>query len=339
MKIELAHDSIARKVYERASTNDRMRLRVQNLVRVKHQLFETDHTYLTRDEVRFIRPFENQLQLSQSERTFLLRSKFIARKQEISIVVLTFLFIVLLVGSLLYYRHNSIVVAEQNKQLTEQEAELENAYTELKVGYEELRLKDSVEQALLDQINQDELVIRMTTQELQEALTQLQRVNKELKKSKHALEQERDGLKKDKRVLTQQLTQQTRIVERIDRVEREAKETKAALSAVEQSQKLSQRAQTILQSRDVPTEAQYKEAFQLARHAWELSPKNSQAMDVLSIIGNQKLRPIGGGGFLDGERPKITYTHSRIQQIISSIDRRFQYGKLSEAEAKRLLRR
>lgn len=339
MKIELAHDSIARKVYERASATDRVRLRVLNLIRLKHQLFETEHNYLTRDEVRAIRPFESQLQLNPAERNFLIRSKIMARKQEIGFLILTLCSIIILAFFLLYYRHSSIIVAEKNLQLQEQDDQLRMQNANLIDQYEELRIKDSIQNTLLDRIDDGQQIIRMTNQELQEALTKLRRANKALEESnealaesKKALERERDKLKEDKRDLTRELTRQVNIV-------RQVEEVKAELTAVEQSQKLSQRAQAILQNRETPTDRQYKEAFQLARYAWELSPKNSQAMDVLNTISNQKQERSGSGGFLEGDRPRITYTRSKIEDIIDDLDRRYQYGKLPESEAKRLLRR
>lgn len=348
LKIELAHDSIARKVYERASASDRMRLRVLNLIRVKHQLFETEQhevnlswfnrwfkktdNYLTKEEVKTVRSFEHQLQLSTSERAFLMRSRLMARRREILVLFSIGLFIVFLIATLVYYVNTKNLLEQQNIQLADQDKELIETNISLITQNEKLRLKDSISNALEDRLEDNAQIIRMTNEELQDALTRLRIANKALEESKLDLEKERDKLKEDKRDLTQQLSRHVHIV-------REVEQTKAELTALEQSQKLSQRAQTVLQSRGNPSESQYKQAFRLARHAWELSPKNSQAMDILNMIGNDKLGRRSNGGFLEGDRPKITYTRSKIQQIINNVDRKYSYGQLSEDEVRRALRR
>lgn len=325
-----------------------MRLRVLNLIRVKHQLFETEQhevtlswfnrwfkktdNYLTKEEVKTVLSFENQLQLSNSERAFLIRSHWMTRRREIAVLFGMGFFILFLMGALLYYIHTKNLLEQQNIQLADQDEALHETNLSLFAQNEELRLKDSIRNSLEDRLEDNAQIIRMTNEELQDALTKLRIANKALGESKLALEKERDKLKEDKRDLTQQLSRQVRIV-------REGEQTKAKLTALEQSQKLSQRAQKILQSRTNPSESQYKQAFRLARHAWKLSPKNSQAMDILNAIGNAKLGNRINGGFLQGDRPKVTYTRSKIQQIIDSIDRKYHYGQLSEDEVRRVLHR
>ena len=255
-----------------------------------------------------------------------------ARKQELTILGLIFVAILILIGISLYYWDSRNTVAKKNALLEQQDNELRTINNHLASQNEELRVKDSIHVSLRNRIDNDEQIIRMTTQELQDVLTQLRLANQKLEKSKSDLEVERDKLKEDKRDLTQQLSKQVTIA-------REAEVAKAAVTALEQSQKLSQRAQAILNVRAEPTERQYKEAFQLARHAWELSPRNSQAMDVLNAINNEKMRSSNNGGFLSNDRPRITYTRSKIQRMIEDIDRKYQYGRLSDAEIKRLLRR
>lgn len=87
MKIELSHDTLAKTVYERASANDRMRLRVLNLVKVKYQLYEVDHALLTSDEVKAIAPFEDELILTPEEQIFLRNSKIRAYRLLITFII------------------------------------------------------------------------------------------------------------------------------------------------------------------------------------------------------------------------------------------------------------
>jgi hypothetical protein len=168
----------------------------------------------------------------------------------------------------------------------------------------------------------------MTNKELQDALNELNALNQELAKSKQRVERERDGLKTDKEVLTERLRSQINQQDAI---------IKEKLSSVETSQKLSQRAHLILDSSEKPTDAQYKEAFQLARYAWGMSRTNSQAMDVLNQINNNKLK-VRSSGFLGKNRPKNTYTYKQVEDIIKKVDQKYKYGELSSEQAKKVLR-
>jgi hypothetical protein len=189
----------------------------------------------------------------------------------------------------------------------------------LEIQFEELRLKDSIHESLTERIGNDQEIIKMTNEELQDALNELNVLNKRLAESKQRVEKERDGLKTEKRTLTERLNNQDEII-------------KKKLSAVEQSQKLSQRAHTILNSSQNPTDAQYKKAFQLASYAWEMSNSNSQAMDVLNQINNKKMKATSSG-FLSEDRPTYTYTYRQIERMIKKVDEKHKYGKLSLKQA------
>lgn len=339
MKIELSHDTLAKTVYERASASDRMRLHVLSLVRVKYQLHNSKdkNTLLTSSDVKAILPYEAELNLTPEEKTFLDESKTKVRREAnknlwifiISAGIGTFIVVGTLLWFLNYFVTNNNKLEESNKLYQESEWALEEANKDLASKLAELKTKDSMHTVLLEEIGKGEQIINMTNRELQEALTELKVANEALAASKKALEQERDKLKQDKQGLREELTKQVKIANEVYR-------TRAKLSAIEKSQKLSQRAHNILQDKSL-SDKDYQEAFQLARYAWGLSKNNSQAMDVLNTIGNEKLNR-SNGGFLGSERPKNTYTHSTIEQIIQKVDARHNYGKLSENEVNRLLR-
>ena len=332
MKIEISHDTLAKTVYDKASTEDRMRLMVGNLLKAKHQLFDEEQVYLNSDELKSIAPFERQLDLTEEEKGFLSTSKMRARANLIwggIVFVLTGAIIMAtLLWFVLYYRNNNIKMEQVNNELTVSQDSLKNVNNSLGIKFEELRVKDSIHESLTERIGNDQEIIKMTNKELQDALNELQILNKRLEESKRRVERERDGLKTDKQALTKRLKAQ--ISERDEII-------KEKLSAVEQSQKFSQQAHTLLSSNDKPTDAQYKKAFQLARYAWGMSKSNSQAMDVLNQINNSKMKSTSSG-FLGKNRPKNTYTYRQVEDIIKKIDRKYKYGELSSDQAKRILR-
>lgn len=332
LKIEISHDTLAKTVYDKASAEDRMRLMVLNLVKAKYQLFDQEHVYLSSDELKSIAPFERQLDLTDGEKTFVTRSRMRAQSKLI-LGVVTFLAVgTIIMGTLLwfvvYYRSNNIKMEQVNDKLTASQDSLKSANTSLGIRFEELRVKDSIHESLTERIGNDQEIIKMTNKELQDALNELSILNQKLEESKRRIEQERDGLKTDKQTLTERLKKQINTQDEI---------IKEKLSVVEKSQQFSQRANTILSKNEKPTDEDYKEAFQLARYAWEMSKSNSQAMDVLNKIRNEKLKSTNGG-FLSRNRPANTYTYRQIEDIIKKVDQKYKYGKLSNTEARRILR-
>jgi len=332
LKIEISHDTLAKTVYDKASAEDRMRLMVGNLFKVKYRLFKEEHVYLTSEELKSIAPFEQQLDLTSDEKSFLSSSRIRARSQLIIGVVIFLvvgtIIMITLGGFAYYYKNTNDKMERVHSKLMVSKDSVNTVNNSLKIKFEELRLKDSIQESLTERIGNDQEIIKMTNEELQKALTKLNILNQKLEKSKQRVEQERDGLKTEKKSLTErlrvQINQQDAII-------------KEKLSVVDQSQKLSQTAHSILNSSANPTDAEYKEAFQLARYAWEMSKSNSQAMDVLNQINNSKLKSTNGG-FLGKERPENTYTFRQIENIINKVDQKYRYGKLSSKAAKKVLR-
>jgi hypothetical protein len=327
MKVEISHDTLAKTVFEKVSAEDRMRLRVANLIKAKFLFHQEKNTFLTADELKFIAPFESQLTLSDEESRFITRSKILARKQSIALVTVIFISVAILVWFMMGYRNANKKLIISNTTLEEKQDSLAIALDDIIAKNQDLMKKDSISRALRERIRDDQGIINMTTKELQEALNDLRVANLELEKNKKELEKERDILRLDKRDLTAKLRTKSADNEKI----------RSALSVVGRSQKLSQTAQEILNSEEKANDKEYKEAFRLARAAWEMSKGNSQAMDVLNRINNEKMNNTNGG-FLNKTRPRYTYTYRKIEGIIRSIDSKHSYGKLSKSEINRLLR-
>lgn len=332
MKIEISHDTLAKTVYDKASAEDRMRLMVGNLFKAKYRLFKEEHVYLTSEELKSIAPFEQQLDLTSDEKYFLSSSRIRARSQLIigvGIFLLVGTIIMITLGWFVYYYKNTNDKLELvHRKLTVSKDSVNTVNDFLEIKFEELRVKDSIHESLTERIGNHEEIIQMTNKELQDALNELNILNAELAESKRRVERERDGLKTDTKVLAERLKTQ---IDNQDAI------IKKRLSTVEQSQKLSQRAHIILESSENPTAAQYKEAFQLASYAWEMSNSNSQAMDVLNQINNKKMKATSSG-FLSEDRPTNTYSYPQIKRMIKKVDEKHKYGKLSSKQVQEVLR-
>lgn len=332
MKIEISHDTLAKTVYDKASAEDRMRLMVGNLFKAKYRLFKEEHVYLTADELKSIAPFEQQLDLTNSEKSFLSSSRIRARSKFIIGFAVFFaigtMIMVTLGGFAYYYKSTNDRLELVHRKLMVSKDSVNTVNNFLEIKFEELRVKDSIHESLTERIGNHEEIIQMTNKELQDALNELNILNAELAESKRRVERERDGLKTDTKVLAKRLKTQ---IDNQDAI------IKKRLSTVEQSQKLSQRAHRILESSENPTAAQYKEAFQLARHAWGMSKSNSQAMDVLNQINNKKMKATNSG-FLSEDRPTSTYSYPQIERIIKKIEEKHKYEKLSSKQVQEVLK-
>jgi len=188
LKIEISHDTLAKTVYDKASTEDRMRLMVGNLLKAKYQLFKEKHVYLTSDELKSIAPFERQLDLTTDEKSFLTSSKIRAQSKFIGGGIIFVLTGAIIMGTLLwfamYYKNNNIAKELANAELLISQDSLNNVNNSLGIKFEELRIKDSIHESLTERIGNDQEIIKMTNKELQDALNELNFLNKKLAESK-----------------------------------------------------------------------------------------------------------------------------------------------------------
>lgn len=320
MKVEIVHDTLAKTVYEKVSMEDRMRLHVINLIKTKYILFQEKHTYLSADDLKVIAPYEDRLTVTKEERSFINESQRETKKQErwITIIVVTVI-LTIIIGLFLWgkwYKAKNIEIKHTNELLLLKQDSLNQANIAIKDQYDILRYQDSIRLELSNKLDNRDNIISMTNKELQAALNALRVANQQLAAKQAELEAERNKLRDDKKNLKEQLKDHDAI--------------KRKLSVAEKSQELSQKANQILQASSKPTEGDYKEAFLLARAAWEMSKNNSQAMDVLNDLYNKRIQRSDGGGFLSDTTPKYTYTHRKIEAYIRKIDQKYRYGKLSE---------
>ena len=77
MKIEITHDIIAKKVFEKGTEQEKAFLRANRLVKERRAAFNDTKTLLTERELEFIEPQETELKatLSEAEWQFVRRSK------------------------------------------------------------------------------------------------------------------------------------------------------------------------------------------------------------------------------------------------------------------------
>ena len=136
MKIELSHDILAQKVYERVSLEDKRLREVERLVRERYAFYQGEPK-LTSEEVEFIYPYLKRVEVTEAERTFVEQSKRKAATRRIRRIATLGLIMLLLlvVGSvtvfLLQANRYGQEVEAQNREIARQKADLEVAYAQL----------------------------------------------------------------------------------------------------------------------------------------------------------------------------------------------------------------
>lgn len=277
MKIEIAHDTLARKVYERASADDKMRLKVSTFLRTRYAEYLERKILLSVADLNYIEPYEKELQAlletSEPEKwQFVKRSK--QRKyiwRGVTAAIITGIVITLATlwrGA----ESQSAMLAIQRDKLETQKDSLKN-------------LTDSLEKSrqrgaeLLKNlgVKEGELSDAMTA--LQHHKDSIERVNRELKKAMSDLEVAQKELQAKKEA---ELLVIRREKDEANRKRQEAEDKTAKLqkqsTVIERSYVLSAKAAELLES------GKRAEAFRAAAEAWEIKPDNEQAAAILNRI-------------------------------------------------------
>lgn len=101
MKIEIVHDTLARRVYEKSSAEDKMRLKIANFIAQRYQYYldSNKRSLLKREDLNYIEHYVGAISLSDDELLFIKKSKnAIKRRWIINGMIIA----AILLGSLIY---------------------------------------------------------------------------------------------------------------------------------------------------------------------------------------------------------------------------------------------
>lgn len=71
MRIELAHDLLAKKIHEKASQEDRKLLEIRQFIQQRFKHFDKNHVLLAREDLSYIKPFLSKISLKKHEIRFI----------------------------------------------------------------------------------------------------------------------------------------------------------------------------------------------------------------------------------------------------------------------------
>ena len=144
MKIELSHDILARKIYDKSSAEDKLVLKIENLIREDYQRFVDRKILMGAEDYEYIAPFLSSLNLLEEEKEFIRKSKRVLdqKQRRRNILIIAVIAILALLGAWATYQQS---VAEEHEIEAIKQAELakqEKRAAELaRAEAEELRKK------------------------------------------------------------------------------------------------------------------------------------------------------------------------------------------------------
>lgn len=83
-KVNLSHDTIAKVVYEKASAEERQRLKIERFVKQRYeQHLETD-ALLSESEIHYVEAFFDRIDITEAQKYFLERSERVNRRKDLA---------------------------------------------------------------------------------------------------------------------------------------------------------------------------------------------------------------------------------------------------------------
>lgn len=75
MKVELAHDILAKKVYEKASSEDKMILKIEQLIARNYERYQERNILMSSEDMEYIAPFLSLVTITPEEKAFVKKSQ------------------------------------------------------------------------------------------------------------------------------------------------------------------------------------------------------------------------------------------------------------------------
>jgi len=159
MKVELAHDILAQKVYERVSTDQKRIREVERLIKQRFQFLQGEPK-LSSEEVDYIRPYLSKVHITEEEKAFVEKSwrrQNAQRIRRLLIWIIVLLLFLILLGGGIFLKQ----ALDHGKEMAAARDSIEQAYDTLQVKNFELdearkRAEDNADEAKRNQKKAEE---------------------------------------------------------------------------------------------------------------------------------------------------------------------------------------
>lgn len=287
MKIEIAHDALARKVYERASAEDKMRLKITTFIKMRYANYvergKDRRQFLPAIDLSYVKDYKKHSSLTQEEISFIsnseksIKDNRIMRYSVYSAVLLILL--ILLIYNIIarnISEQKTIALEESNRAFIAEKKRGEELLRNLVLVEGELTEKEKVLAQALEKVKATAKALEEALEKEKASAKELERALMDLKKANEKL-----ALQTKKELAEAQANQK--------KAEREYTQLKTTvdtkIQTIENSYTLSTQAVQKMEQKDKAT------AFKLAAEAWENNPNNKQAVETL-----KKIHQSEGGG-------------------------------------------
>lgn len=323
MKIELSHDILAKNIYDRASAEDKMLLKVANFVKGRYQFYLESKSLLTGEDINYVSPYLKKIEMSKEEAAFVMRSKRVRRARWVVFLATGFV-VTIIFASLFVWAERSREFAQTQRDRAENQAiELERKEDSLKLKIDELHKKEEERQKAVKKFEETDAALSASREELDKAYKELKMKNEQLEAKQKSLEaalaNEQNLRANDKKIQSELKA----LYGKLEATNAKLEVANAKLAEDEkkaQSRALSARALFVLRQNN-----NVKLAAQLASESYLLDKTNKEACGVLAELSGK------GSDYFQRYAPPGSY-----EEMIEKLKK--NYGKLNETEKNKYLK-
>jgi hypothetical protein len=275
MKIEIAHDALAKRVFEKASSEDKMRLKAKGFIEERYNDFINPkrRVLLRVSDLNYIEPYLKSLaqDLTPEVADFIKRSQNRRFWVRVSAVFLILAAFGVLFGTL-------IKVNSTKEHFATLSYSLQKTKDSLNIKNDNLRRLVDSNDSLFRTLNINKDSLRKIEAQRNQLVLDLKKANDDLSQALENLEQANKNLAAKNKELD---AKNKDLDAKKQNVERELISVKNEKLNIGKAQKLCQDAY------DFQKKGKTAEAFKAAAEAWQLDPNNSIAVDILRKINSE----------------------------------------------------
>jgi len=267
VKIEIAHDTLARRIFDKVSAEDKMRRRVVLFLQDRQQYYLQTRRLLDRNDLHYVEPYLESIKgdLSEEVLKFVQRSQARRTRQKAYLVLFVLVAMAILGFGAVYENSNKNRIAAINVELEGKTREVEHAKDSLAN-----LIKKNEELFQSNKINLDSFL--KAQKQRDEAVRALRAEQQRLVETNQKLEKK-----------TRELEQAYKKLEELNKKIQE--ESRKQLADAKQDKMNSVRVGDLTQKAyEAYNRGQKEQAFQYAADAWKLDKNNVIAVDILRRI-------------------------------------------------------
>ncbi len=102
MKIEIVHDSLAKKIYQLASNEDKMLIKINTFIQNRHLYYEETQTLLSKRDLKYIDPYLSKTTLSPEQTILIRKSRQKASSARVAFIAVRVLSLVAIIAGIIW---------------------------------------------------------------------------------------------------------------------------------------------------------------------------------------------------------------------------------------------